>query len=205
MKIAFIAEGKTEKVFLPFLKKFIDDRLAGENRPRPKIAPSAHDGRIPTEQKLRRVVDNLLADGYDHVIALTDVYTGKNPPEFLDAADAKAKMRDRVGPEIRFHPHAAQYDFEAWLLPYWETIRRLSKATQVKAPWGPPEQVNHGKPPAYRLKEIFEAGKCRDSYWKTRDAARILRESDLSLAIAQCAELRGLTNTILRICGGNEV
>ena len=205
MRIALIAEGKTEKVFLPFLKKFIDGRLAGENRPLPKITASVYDGRIPTDQKLRRVVDKLLADGNDHVIALTDVYTGKNPPEFLDAADAKAKMRRWVGPEPRFHPHAAQHDFEAWLLPYWETIRRLAKATQVKAPWGAPEQVNHGKPPARRLEEIFEAGKSRDSYWKTRDAARILRDNDLSLAVSQCPQLRDLINTILRVCGGTEV
>lgn len=204
MRIAFIAEGRTEKVFLPFLKGYIDSQLDRENRPRPKIAPFPYDGRIPTGQKLRRVVDNLLADGNDHVIALTDVYTGSMPPEFLDAADAKEKMRNWAGPDPRFHPHAAQFDFEAWLLPYWSTIRRLAKATQVKAPWGSPEQVNHGKPPAHRLRDLFEAGKCRDSYSKPRDAARILRENGLSEAIAQCAELRALVLTILRICGSSQ-
>lgn len=150
-------------------------------------------------------MENLLAEEANHVIALTDVYTGKNPPEFQDAADAKTKMRQWVGHEPRFHPHAAQYDFEAWLLPYWSVIQRLSKVAQAKAPWSRPEQVNHGKPPAHRLKALFEAGGCRDSYSKPRDAAKILREADLSIAISQCEELRSLVNTILGICGGKPI
>jgi hypothetical protein len=76
------------------------------------------DGRIPKEEKLRRTVQNLLRNGKvpsDAVIALTDVYTGTK--DFVDAADAKRKMREWVGSNDKFYPHAAQYDFEAWLLP----------------------------------------------------------------------------------------
>jgi len=51
-------------------------------------------------------------------------------------------------------------------------------------------------------KEIFETGQSRDSYVKPRDAGRILRDNDLSVAISQCAELKALVNTILRLCGG---
>ena len=58
------------------------------------------------------------------VVALTDVYTGTR--EFDDAADAKAKMRVWAGPEARFHPHAAQHDFEAWPLVYWADIVKLA-------------------------------------------------------------------------------
>ncbi|MDZ4855831.1 MAG: hypothetical protein SGJ26_13380, partial [Nitrospirota bacterium] len=50
--------------------------------------------------------------------------------------------------------------------------------------------------------EVFEIGKCRDSYVKPRDAARILRENDLSVAVGQCSELKALVNTILSVCGG---
>ena len=50
--------------------------------------------------------------------------------------------------------------------------------------------------------EIFEIGKCRESYVKPRDAARILRENDLSVAVAQCSELKAMVNTILSLCGG---
>jgi hypothetical protein len=65
-----------------------------------------------------------------------------------------------------------------------------------------PEKVNHNNPPARRIKEVFEAGKCRDSYVKSRDARRILQDNDLSVAIAQCPELKAFVNTIISICGG---
>jgi len=200
MKIAIIVEGKTEKAFMPYLREYLRQRLPAGM---PKLDPVPYDGRIPKGDKLSRVVANLLKGGKpaDHVIALTDVYTGTTPPDFTDAQDAKNKMRQWVGDEPRFHPHAAQYDFEAWLLPYWPTIQKLAKHNK-SAPGGNPETVNHQNPPAYRIKEIFEIGECRDSYVKPRDAGRILRENDLSIAIDRCSELKAMINTILSLCGG---
>jgi len=92
---------------------------------------------------------------HDAVIALTDVYTGG--ADFDSASTAKKKMRQWVGDESRFHPHAAQHDFEAWLLPYWADIQRLSGSNRA-APVGDPEQVNHHKPPAHRIAEVFRTG-----------------------------------------------
>jgi hypothetical protein len=199
VKIAMIVEGKTERAFVPYLRRFLEGRLQGKM---PRVDVSPYDGRIPTGNKLERVVQNLLRgrNPADHVIALTDVNTG-NPQDFQDALDAKSKMRQWVGVESRFHPHVAQYDFEAWLLPYWPTIQRLAGHNRA-APSGNPETVNHNCPPAHRIKEIFEIGRCRDSYIKPRDAGRILRENDLSVAIAQCSELKAFVNTIISICGG---
>ena len=199
MKISILVEGNTEKAFMPHLRKYLKARLSGNM---PKLDAFPYDGRIPKEDKLKRVVANLLLgkNAADHVIALTDVYTGTTPPDFRDAADAKAKMREWVGDEPRFHPHAAQHDFEAWLLPYWAAIQRLARHNKG-APAGHPEAVNHGYPPAHRIKEIFEIGKCRDSYIKPRDAGRILRDNDLSVAIHQCTELKAFVNTILSACG----
>ena len=203
VKIAIIVEGKTEKVFLPHLRTFLSSRLAGRM---PRLDPLVYDGRIPKEDKLKRLVQNEFQgrNAADHVVALTDVYTGTNPPDFLDAADAKTKMRQWVGNEPRFHPHAAQHDFEAWLLPYWSTIQRIAGHNKA-APLGQPEQVNHNNPPACRIKEIFEIGKCRDSYVKPRDAGKILDQNDLSVAINVCDELKAFVNTILRISGGSEI
>jgi hypothetical protein len=168
----------------------------------PEIIIRKYDGRIPTGEKLKRVVQILLSSRTaDHIIALTDVYTGSRPPDFLDAMDAKQKMRDWVGDEPRFHPHVAQYDFEAWLLPYWKSIQKLAGHNK-SAPSGAPETVNHNKPPAERIKEIFEIGRCRDSYVKPRDADRILRENDLSIAINKCPELKSFINTIIGVSGG---
>lgn len=201
MRIALMVEGKTEVAFLPSLRKYLARQLAGRM---PKLDPVPYDGRIPTGDKLQRVVERLLNDSRrraDHVIALTDLYTGSRPPDFATAADAKSKMRQWVGAEPRFHPHVALHDFEAWLLSYWPVIQRLAGHNR-SAPAGNPEMVNHENPPAHRIREIFRIGKCRDSYVKPRDAGRILRDSDLSLAVAKCSELKALVNTIMSVCGG---
>jgi hypothetical protein len=201
MRIALLVEGKTETAFLPSLRKFLERQLAGSM---PRLDPVPYDGRIPTSEKLRRVVNHLLNDSRrpaDHVIALTDVYTGTHPPEFPTAAAAKKKMREWVGAERRFHPHVALHDFEAWLIPYWPLIQQLSGHNRT-APAANPETVNHDNPPADRIREIFRIGTCRDAYVKPRDAARILRDSDLALAVSKCSELKALVNTILSICGG---
>jgi hypothetical protein len=199
MKITLIVEGKTERAFLPHLRKFLESRLQNKM---PKIDALPYNGRIPTCEKLMRIVRNSLngPNPADHVVALTDVYTGSQPPDFQDAVDAKQKMREWVGNEPRFHPHAAQYDFEAWLLPYWDDIQRLAGHNK-NAPTGAPETINHNNPPSFRIKEIFEICRCRDSYVKPRDAGRILRDNDLSVAIDQCPELKAFINTIFLVCG----
>lgn len=204
MRIALLVEGKTETAFLPSLRTYLERRLAGTM---PRLDPVPYDGRIPTGEKLQRVVRRLLEDRRkpaDHVIALTDVYTGSRPPEFATATDAKKKMRQWVGKEPRFHPHVALHDFEAWLLCYWPAIQRLAGHNR-SAPAGNPEKVNHENPPARRIRGIFRIGTCRDAYVKPRDAKRILRDSDLSLAVAKCPELAALVNTILSVCGGTGV
>ena len=197
MKITILVEGDTERVFLPPLRDFLSRHLTKM----PSLSVRPYDGRIPKGDKLRRIVEDLLTKRppSDAVIALTDVYTGTS--DFTDAEDAKAKMTEWVGGNERFYPHVAQHDFEAWLLPYWPTIQKLAKHN-MRAPAGPPEQVNHTHPPARRIKDIFERGKCRDSYVKPRDALRILKDNDLSVSIEACPELKAFVNTIIRLSGG---
>jgi Domain of unknown function (DUF4276) len=202
MKIAILMEGETEGVFLPYLREFLSPRLPGKM---PRLIPSIYDGRIPKQEKLKRRVEALLRGGNpdaDHVIALTDVYTGSN--DFQNAEDAKQKMRRWVGPNDHFHPHVAQYDFEAWLLPYWPAIQELARHNRT-APTGKPESVNHNQPPSYHIKAIFRIGQGPRHYTKTRDAKRILQGKDLSVAAAACPELRAFLNTILRLSDGNPI
>ncbi len=196
MTISLIVEGKTERAFIPTLRYFLEPRLQGRM---PRLDPFPQDGRIPTRDKLRRVVSNLLLDGATAVIALTDVYTGTD--DFADADDAKTKMKAWVGPEPRFFPHAAQYDFEAWLLPYWAEIQKLAGHNRSRPP-GSPETVNHNKPPSRHIKEIFRVGTCHRDYVKDRDALRILHGQDLAVAANECKELKALLNTLLGLCGG---
>jgi len=151
MKFAILMEGETERVFLPHIREFLSGKL--EKR-MPRLIPASYDGRIPKGDKLKRVVEAWLHGSEpdaDHVIALTDVYTGTN--DFEDGQDAIRKMRAWVGPNERFHPHIAQHDFEAWLLPYWKTIQEVAKHNR-KAPPGHPELVNHNHPPSWHIRDF---------------------------------------------------
>jgi len=198
MKIEVLIEGRTERK--PSLLQFLRLRLGNRM---PKLNFSPCDGRIYKETKLRRKVEELLRNGSsppDAVIALTDVYTGTN--DFVDAADAKRKMQAWVGNNEKFHPHAAQYDFEAWLLPFWSDIQALAGHNR-SAPPGPPEAVDHNHPPSYHIREIFRTGTCRDNYSKPRDAGRILRGKDLAIPANKCPELKAFLNTILILSGAD--
>ncbi|HBL11714.1 MAG TPA: hypothetical protein DD379_09940 [Cyanobacteria bacterium UBA11162] len=198
MKIAILVEGATEKAFKPILIRFLEQYLQ-QRMPQLKFVPS--QGRIPKKDKLKSMVEKLLTgkDACNAVIALTDVYTGSE--DFKDAADAKAQMKAWVGNNPNFYPHAAQYDFEAWLLPFWSTIQQLAKHNK-SAPSGKPNQVNHEKPPSQRIKEIFELGTSRRSYDKVRDGKKILEKNDLMVSVQACEELKDFINTILLLCGG---
>jgi len=182
--------------FKPHLHRFLESRIPDRAR-RPELDFFPCDGRIYKGEKLRRTVLDLLEKGRkrsDAVIALTDVYTGSS--DFADAGDAKRKMRTWVGDEPRFHPHAAQFDFEAWLLPFWSEIQELA-GHRKGPPAGPPELVDHGKPPSYYIAEIFRIGTASRHYSKVRDANRILQGKDLRVAADRCPELKAFLNTIL--------
>ena len=149
------------------------------------------------------MVENLLDnDDYDAVMALTDVYTGTN--DFQNAADAKAKMTNWVGNNPKFYPHTALHDFEAWLIPYWDTIQKLAKHN-LSAPSGSPERVNHNNPPAERIKDIFRRGKCSRHYNKPIDGKAILKNNDLMDAIQACPELKAFVNRIIFLCDETKV
>lgn len=159
------------------------------------------DGRLPKEEKLKKLVVHLLSGRVPSiaVVALTDIYTGTT--DFISAADAKKKMKEWVGTdESRFYPHVALHDFEAWLIPYWPEIQRLAGSNR-RPPAGAPESVNHSKPPAYHLVEVFRTGSKGKKYVKPRDAKRILRNQDLATAAQMCPELKAFLDTILTIAG----
>ena len=193
MKIAILVEGNTERAFSPSVRQFLDTRLPGR-MPSLKFFP--YHGRLEKAATLKKTVERHLQNA-DAVIALTDVYTGRG--DFADASDAKRKMRQWVGPSERFFPHAAQYEFEAWLLPYRSAIESASGNGQG-FPNGNPESVNHHKPPSRWLADIFRTGRTGRSYSKVRDATRILRNQDLTVAAHACPELKAFLNTILRLC-----
>lgn len=199
MKIVILVEGKTEVAFLPKLREFVQSRIS-EGAALPRLAVSKYDGRLPKGDKLKKRVINELESGANAVIALTDVYTGTS--DFLTAADAKNKMSSWVN-HPKFYPHAALHDFEAWLLPFWDEIKRLSGGN-LASPGPHPENVNHNNPPSKRLTAIFRQGGRRD-YSKTRDAAIILKDQDILKSANACPELKEFLNRILLLSGGKVI
>lgn len=194
-RIAVMVEGESEIAFMVFVRDFLRSRIEGRM---PVIKSIAFDGRIPKGKLLSKNVRNLLSE-YDDVVALTDVYTGSTPRDFVDATDAKKKMREWVGKEKRFHPHAAQYEFEAWLFPFWDDLRRLSGGLKA-APRGNPELVNHDRPPSWWIADLFKSGGKR--FRKVVDSGRVLKNRDLAVAAEACPELKSFLNTLLMLSGG---
>lgn len=206
MIIRIMVEGKTESAFMPFLRDFLKTRLSGQM---PALKPVVYNGGVPTGNDLKRDVANLFGGKKpaDHVIWLTDVYVDKqNPGKGLwrTGDDAKKLARQWVGNEPRFHPHVALHDFEAWLLPYWDRIKKHAK-TNRSAPSGAPETVNHQKSPAYHINDAYMTGTEKRAYLKTKDPQAILKDQDLMVAINACPELKSFVNTILRLSGGAEI
>ena len=204
VRIAIIVEGETETAFATCLRGFLKTKAPDKM---PKLVFRPQGGHVPTNEKLRRIVRDLLdRENCDAVIALTDVYKAPYDSEredlFKDAAEAKRKMREWVGDEARFFPHTAQHEFEAWLLPYWEKIDALSKRKSSIIPnRNQPEKVNHGKSPGKWLEQLFRDGTGRE-YDKVIDGAKILNGQDLAIAAAACPELKAFLNTLLDLADG---
>jgi hypothetical protein len=141
----------------------------------------------------RRVYLELRGPRVKAVVGLIDVY-----PDFSSAGKAKQFLREAVGDEPRFYAHAAQYDVEAWLLPYWDFICRRLGVRKAK-PSAHPEQVNLERPPSQRLNELYRIARPPRKYVKPIEMATILRKQDLTIAANQCPELKGLLNTLLSL------
>ena len=190
MSVVLLVEGETETALKGKLKAFLDERAEAEGRP--KVALRTRDIMTLNRSKLRRRVGLELRDPrVTAVVGLIDVY-----PNFGSADDARQFLRSAVGDEPRFYAHAAQYDVEAWLLPYWDSIcRRLG--VQRAMPGANPEEVDRDHPPSRRLNELYRIAKPSRKYVKPIEMAAILRNQDLTVAADQCPELRNLLNTLL--------
>lgn len=194
MTIVLLVEGATETALKEKLKAFLDERSRAEGRP--KVALRTQDIMTLNPDKLRgRIRLELRRPRVTAVIGLIDVY-----PDFASAAEAKDFLRQAAGDDPRFYAHAAQYDVEAWLLPYWDAIcRRIG--VRRSAPGPNPEQVDHDHPPSQRLDELYRLAKPPRKYVKPIEMASILRHQDLTVAADACPELKSLLNTLLTLSG----
>jgi len=152
VKLTLIVEGDTEKVFVPFLRDFLKPRLAASM---PETGHMPYNGRIPTGDDLApRGAPAEWAERSRPVIALTDVYPARHRLTSRMQLTRSRKWRKWVGDEPGFTPMRPQYDFEAWLLPYWRRSRSSRSTTGMHL--GPPGTRQPQQSAAHRLKKLFE-------------------------------------------------
>lgn len=65
MKLAILIEGRTERAFKPFLIDFLKGYLPGRM---PNLDFFSLHGGLPTDEKLRRIVENLLRGGVLRIV-----------------------------------------------------------------------------------------------------------------------------------------
>lgn len=194
MKIVVLCEGRTEKALRSGLREFVQGRA--QDRPRIGVETRALDGPM-MRLKLATLVDrHLEKSDVVGVVAITDVY-----PDFQTADDAKAGLKRFAGSASsspKFRAHAAKFEVEAWLMPFWKQIAdRLG--VKAASPGARPEEINHEQPPSRRLKDLFARAKQR--YEKVIDGPRWLTAERLEEAAESCPELKSFLNSLLEFAG----
>jgi len=193
LTIVLLVEGDTEIALKRHLKAFLDRRAEAEGKPQVRLTTRDIMARAPDKVK-RRVALELRDPAVSAVVALIDVY-----PRFRSAREAREYLAQGVD-DARFHAHAAQYDVEAWLLPYWDDICRRLGIRQA-APGANPEEVDELKPPAHRLRALYQLAKPARRYAKATEMSAILKGKDLAVSAARCSELKAFLNTLLTLGG----
>src|SRR5438445_700924 len=90
-----------------------------------------------------------------------------------------------------------------WLLVGWEAILRQARIERKK-PWGAnPEDIDRDKPPAHRLRELFQnEGKRSDRrYSKPIDGKKLFEALDLVEVARRCPEFKSFLNCLLELAG----
>lgn len=90
---------------------------------------------------------------------------------------------------------AKSLKLEQWLAEY--SLDRLWQMGQLG---GRPEDINHGNPPAHRLRDLFQEGKPPRKYKKPIDGKKLFEKLDLAQVAAVCPEFKALLNTMLALC-----
>ncbi len=197
MTVILLVEGDTETALKSHLKRFLDQRSEAEKKPRLALRTKALRSVPSAAQFQKRLRLELETKGVKAVVGLLDVY-----PKFKSANEVKEFMLKASGYDERFFAHAAQYDVEAWLLPYWDSICRRVGVSRAR-PGANPEQVNNMHPPSKRLEELYRVA--RRKYKKPLEMTAILNRQDLTLAAQECREFRLLLNTLLSLGGLSEL
>jgi len=187
-----LVEGDSERVLRNHLKRFLDEQA--ERTGTPKISFQTKPITF-SRARLRGLIRLELADPEVHLIGLIDVF-----PDFRSATEAKAFLSEAAENHPRFYSHAAQYDVEAWLLPFWGIIcRRLG--VKRSSPSNNPETVDHERPPSKLLDELYAAATPPRKFIKPVEMNAILDGQDLTVIARACPEFRFLLGTLQKLSG----
>jgi hypothetical protein len=187
-----MVEGATETALKAHLKRFLDARAQNERRSLVRLETRTEVNLVQGRFQ-RRVRQELAKSDVTAVVALLDVY-----PDYQSAEEAKADLRQKAGNLDNFYAHAAQYEVEAWLLPYWQDICQRVGRNQ-RPPGGAPEEVNLNRPPSHYLDALYRLAKRK--YVKTTEMSAILKGKDLTIAANRCPEFKAFLNTLLMLNG----
>lgn len=200
MKIVVLCEGKTEAALKAQLREFVQRRTARQDRVGIEVKPLG--GPVLNKKLASRVQLNAESDDVLGVIVLTDVY-----PFFRNAAEAKQQVSEGAGTDAarKLRVHAAQFEVEAWLLPFWDEIAKWLRVS-AKRPGTKPEDVNHQKPPSLHLEELYRRAKPKSrGYDKVTEAPRWLTWERLPQAAGECPELKLFLNSLLELAGAESL
>lgn len=196
-RIVILCEGETERAAKKHLKGFLDARttegsLVG-------LVFRVFDGGL-NQGKVANVCEKELErEGTLAVIALSDFY-----PAFKgkSAEQARAELRSWMPADPRCHACLAKHDFEAWLLVDSAAIARKARLNlNLRRLETNPENVNHDKPPAHHLHEIFQNGPKPRKYVKPVDGKALFENLDLVEAGHKCPELKRFLSCLLVASG----
>jgi len=193
--IVLLVEGSTEKALTNKIKEFLDECAQTHGHPKVALKPKPLMS-TRTDELARRIRLELHDPRVMAVVGLIDVF-----PNFRNAEEAKSYLRhaaEQVGGVDRFHAHAAQYDVEAWLLPYWDDICRRVGVKQ-RHPGKNPEGVDDTSPPSHHLMELYLRAKPPRKYRKALEMPAVLRGQDLTVSAKACPEFKSLLNTLLML------
>lgn len=198
MKIVVLCEGSSEAILKSSFREFVksrstkDEIIGIDTRELPGT-------KIIT--RLQRMTSLALArEDVIGVVALIDVY-----PNHKDAEQAKQALHAsaKVGKsETRFRAHAALWELEAWLLPFWDEIADWL-GVSAKRPGPHPERINGQNPPSKRLEKLFR--QARRPYNKVVAARRWLTTDRLEEAAMQCPQLKAFLNSLLEFAGAEKL
>lgn len=196
-RIVLFAEGDTERAAKDHLKRFLDSAAQRAGKPRVGLSVVTFGGSILRADLHRRVAHHLADPATVGIIALTDMY-----PDFRSVEEARRRLAALLPDDPRCHAHVAKHDFEAWLLADWDGVLRHARVG-AKRPWaGCPEDVNSGRPPAHRLRELFDReAKPPRKYKKPIDGKVLFERLDLDQLASTCLEFGRFLQCLLRLAG----